>query len=130
MVLQSHFIVIEPVMQHLGDQPSALGGHTFVGTVYCSEFDLPDNTATQEFAIVQCRTKHNQLAGKICAINNERIPNIPEPHPGNKSEWMVDIAIIPKGALRAGNNFICFGARARPDDDYLLDNIIIWYKTL
>jgi hypothetical protein len=117
-------------MKHLGDQPKAIGGEgKFVGPLFEAHFDLPDNVNLEEEAIVQCRTKHNELDNKRFFLNYQWLKEILEPHPRNKNEWMMDISIVPKGWLKPGENIIYIGYADDKYDDYIVDNIVLWYKT-
>jgi hypothetical protein len=62
-------------------------------------------------------------------LNLKPLPDILEPHPGNKKEWMMDIAIIPKGWLKSGENNIHIGYSDENYDDFVIDNLVLWYKT-
>jgi hypothetical protein len=62
-------------------------------------------------------------------LNLKPLPDILEPHPANKKEWMMDIAIIPKGWLKAGENSIHIGYSDENYDDFVIDNLVLWYKT-
>jgi len=117
-------------MKHLGDQPMSIGGEgKFVGPLYEAKFDLPNNVNNEEEAIIQCRTKHNELNNKRFFLNYEILEEILEPHPKNKNEWMMDIAIVPKGFLKPGENTIYIGYADERYDDFIVDNIVLWYKT-
>lgn len=62
-------------------------------------------------------------------LNLKPLPDILEPHPANKNEWMMDIAIIPKGWLKVGENSIHIGYSDENYDDFVIDNLVLWYKT-
>jgi hypothetical protein len=42
---------------------------------------------------------------------------------------MMDIAIIPKGWLKIGENNIHVGYSDENYDDFVIDNLVLWYKT-
>jgi len=114
----------------LGDQPTAIGeAGIFVGPLFHAKFNLPENLDVEELAVFQCRTKDNQLNNKMFFLNLKPLPDILEPHPGNKKEWMMDIAIIPKGWLKSGENSIHIGYADENYDDFVIDNLVLWYKT-
>jgi hypothetical protein len=100
-----------------------------VGPLFHAKFNLPDNLDNEELAVFQCRTKDNQLNNKMFFLNLKPLPDILEPHPANKKEWMMDIAIIPKGWLKAGENSIHIGYSDENYDDFVIDNLVLWYKT-
>ena len=126
---ETQFKVIVGGMKHLGDQPSSIkGAGKFVGPLFEATFDLPDNVDHKEQAIVQCRTKHNQLNNKNFFLNTRKLNNILEPHPQNKNEWMMDIAVVPKGWLKPGENIIHIGYADDRYDDFIVDNIVLWFK--
>lgn len=114
----------------MGDQPTAIGeAGIFVGPYFHAKFNLPSTLDMKELAVFQCRTKDNQLNNKMFFLNHKPLPDILEPHPANKREWMMDIAIIPKGWLKVGENNIHVGYSDENYDDFVLDNLVLWYKT-
>jgi len=129
MEKQSQYKVIEAGMRHLGDQPTLIGAGTFVGQLYYATFDLPDNIDPQELAVIQCRTLHNQVRNKRFFLNLRQLGNILEPHPNNRDEWMMDISVVPKEWLKPGENSIHIGYADGRYDDFIVDNIVLWYKT-
>ena len=117
-------------MKHLGDQPQSIGGEgTFVGPLYEAKFELPDNVDIHQEGIIQCRTKHNEIKNKRFFLNLHVLEEVLEPHPQNKEEWMMDIAIVPKEWLTPGENIIYIGYADERYDDFIVDNIVLWYKT-
>jgi len=62
-------------------------------------------------------------------LNFQPLPDILEPHPKNKNEWMMDIAIVRKGMLKPGENNIHIGYADERFDDFVVDNLVLWYKT-
>ena len=126
---KTQFKVIMGDIKHLGDQPKAIGGEgKFVGPLYEAKFDLPDDLDAEEEGVIQCRTKHNELDNKRFFLNYKVLEEILEPHPKNKKEWMLDIAIVPKGLLKPGENIIYIGYADDRFDDFVVDNIVLWYK--
>ncbi|UCF07162.1 MAG: hypothetical protein JSW28_05765 [Thermoplasmata archaeon] len=127
---ESQFKVIIAEIRHLGDQPTSIGeAGIFVGPLFVAKFELPNNIEPSELSVVQCRTKHNQLNNKMFFLNNKPLPDILEPHPKNKNEWMLDLAIVPKGWLKPGENTIHIGYADERYDDFVVDNLVLWYKT-
>lgn len=41
----------------------------------------------------------------------------------------MDIAIVPKGWLKPGENNIHIGYSDERYDDFIVDNLVLWYKT-
>jgi hypothetical protein len=128
---ETQFKVIIAEIRHLGDQPTSIGeAGIFVGPLFHAKFDLPENIDPDELAVIQCRTKDNQLNNKMFFLNHKPLPDILEPHPSNKEEWMLDIAIVPKGWLKHGENNIHIGYSDENYDDFVVDNLVLWYKTI
>lgn len=100
-----------------------------MGPLFHAKFNLPENLDPEKLAVFQCRTKDNQLNNKMFFLNLKPLPDILEPHPGNKNEWMMDIAIIPKGWLKPGENSIHIGYSDENYDDFVIDNLVLWYTT-
>ena len=127
--MESQFKVIIAEIRHLGDQPTSIGeAGIFVGPLFHAKFELPTGIDPQELGVIQCRTKHNQLNNKMFFLNSKPLPDILEPHPKNKNEWMLDLAIVPKGWLKAGENNIHIGYADERYDDFIVDNLVLWYK--
>jgi hypothetical protein len=117
-------------MMHIGEEPKSIKGEgNFVGPLWEMTFDLPEDLDTEETAVIQCRTKHNEIDNKRFFLNYKPLEDILEPHQKNKNEWMLDIAVVPKGMLRAGENIIYIGYADERFDDFIVDNIVLWYKT-
>lgn len=129
-MLQSHFRVIVPDMRHLGESPLSVGGISFAGKVYHAVFNLPANLAVDEFGVLQCRTLHNQVDNKRFFINAELIENFLEPHPIIRNEWVLEGTVIPKGWLNPGENSLLIGFADDNVDDFIIDDIVLWYKTI
>ncbi len=100
-----------------------------MGPLFYAKFELPTNLDPDELAVIHCRTKDNQLNNKMFFLNHKPLPDILEPHPANKEEWMMDIAIVPKGWLKHGENNIHIGYSDENYDDFVVDNLVLWYKT-
>jgi hypothetical protein len=127
---ETKYKVIVAEIRHLGDQPTAIGeAGIFIGPYFHAKFNLPQNLDAEELAVFQCRTKDNQLNNKMFFLNHKPLPDILEPHPANKREWMMDIAIVPKGWLKVGENNIHVGYSDENYDDFVIDNLVLWYKT-
>ena len=100
-----------------------------MGPLFFAKFDLPSNTDPEELAVIICRTKDNQLNNKMFFLNYKPLPDILEPHPNNKNEWMMDIAIVPQGWLKPGENNIHIGYADERYDDFVVDNLVLWFRT-
>ena len=127
---QSNFVVIEPEVKHLGTDPETFEDFSFVGQSYCIDFILPSNLNCQEYAVMQCRTKNIQLSNKEFLVNKKQLANILEPHPNSPNEWMVDIAVVPGDWLEKGKNEIHIGYLTHQRDDFLIDNVVLFFKIM
>ena len=126
---ETEYIVIMCDIKHLGDEPKSLGGEgNFVGKVFEARFDLPDNVDIEEKAVIQCRVKSNEIDNKRFLVNFHKLEDILMPHPEYKDEWLQDIAVVPRGFLTPGENIIDIGYTDNRYDDFLVDNIVMWYK--
>lgn len=118
-------------MKHMGDEPESLGERgDFVGKRFEARFHLPGDVDITEESIIQCRIKSNEIDNKRFLINSRTIDEILLPHPENKDEWLQDIAVIPGGFLIPGENVIDIGYSDERYDDFLVDNIVLWYKMI
>lgn len=126
---ETNYIVIVCDMKHLGDEPESLGEDgEFVGKRFEARFHLPSDVDTTEESVIQCRIKSNEIGNKIFLLNSRNIEEVLMPHPENKDEWLQDIAVIPGGYLAPGENVIDIGYTDERYDDFLVDNIVLWYK--
>jgi hypothetical protein len=127
MHTQSHYLVLIPEKIHLGNKPFA--GITFVGPTYHATFELPDSLVPDEPALVQCRTLHIQIGNKKFLLNGNKVKNFLDPHPGHTHEWFMESMVVPGGSLKQGANNLEIGFTDEKYDDFLLDALVIWYKT-
>jgi hypothetical protein len=126
---ETEYLVIFGNVKHIGDKPQSIGGEgTFVGSLFEARFDLPDNVDIGEEAVIQCRIKHNEIDNKKFLVNFHPLDKILKPHPENKDEWLQDIAVISKGILTPGENVLCIGYADERIDDFMVDNVVLWYK--
>jgi hypothetical protein len=129
VTLQSHFQVIVPDMRHLGESPLSVEGIAFAGRIYQAVFNLPQDLAENEYSYLQCRTLHNQVNNKKFFINSQLVENFLEPHPIIRTEWILEGTVIPKGWLKPGENSLIVGFADENVDDFIIDDIVLWYKT-
>jgi hypothetical protein len=125
----THFLVIINDMIHVGDSPALVDGVQSAGVDHTIHFDLPEKFHLQEPTVIQCRTLHNQIPNKVLLINQRPLPNFLDPHPHARREWVVNMRVIPAGWLRSGNNVIHIRYEDKNFDDFIIDDLILWYKT-
>lgn len=124
---QSHFLVLIPEKIHLGNKP--FEGVPFVGPSYHAAFELPDDLVMDEPTIVQCRTLHIQIDNKKLLFNGKKVKNFLDSHPRHTHDWFVESTVVPAGCLKPGKNTLEIGFTDSKIDDFLLDALVIWYKT-
>ncbi|UCF09180.1 MAG: hypothetical protein JSW28_05760 [Thermoplasmata archaeon] len=126
----TEYVVIMGVIKGPGNKTQSIGGEKeIVGPLYEARFDLPDNVDIREEAVIQCRTKHNEIKNKKFFLNFHVLDELLMPHPENKNEWLLEIGIVPKGWLTPGENILYIGYTDERFDDFMVDNIVLWYKT-
>jgi hypothetical protein len=126
---RTHFEIIISDRKHLGSKPSPRTGVTYVGNLYHVIFRLPENLDQNEPALIQCKTLHNQVGNKRLFINTRWLKNFLEPHPENRKAWIIETSVVPKGWLEPGENSILIGYSDKEYDDYVLSDMVLWYKT-
>jgi len=131
---QSHYLVVNGSMTHLGDKPTFIMGlGEFIGKLYFAKFDLPENMNPNEKAIMQYRIVHNNETSKKFFLNERLIGNFTENTLENRDICIMDVLVIPEKSLVPGENNIHIGCTHSSTDgnvDFAVDDIIIWYKTV
>jgi len=130
---ESHYIVVNGSMTHLGEQTTSIEGAVgdFTGQMFYATFTLPDDYSAAESAIIQCRSQYNNGMMKFI-LNNQRIENILTPHSRSRDEWISETVVIAKNLLQPGSNTIHIGHSSSvplEGENFMVDNIILWYKT-
>jgi len=135
--MPTEFTVIQPVRQHFGNEPGSFerieASLPFVGPTKDFSFDCPniDRGAPAVLMFQSLDVDHNK---NILQVNDSPvfggIPRSP-----SRLEWNGNIMLVTAGALRAAGNELHIesrngnGSGGDDIDDFVLDNILILYKT-
>ena len=130
---ETHYIVIDGSMTHLGAEPRSIDGSVgeFVGQLYYATFKLPAEYDPAESAIIQSRARYNH-GGMKFLLNNHEVEKILGPHYKSRDECVTDFVVLPKNLLKPGTNTIHIGHTSSVPLDgeyFIMDNIVLWYKT-
>ncbi len=138
------FTVIQPVRQRFGDASTDLEDSIaeqalFVGKSKDFPFSCP-NVAREEWAVLQFeslgvtapRADQPDRPRNILQINGIDIPG--SITPGQGQFWKVHSLLVPANTLKEDNvlhieSVVIFQEHSEHFDDFIIDNIIIFYKT-
>jgi hypothetical protein len=122
------FKVLIPKMIRLGETPHAIPGVTFVGHTCQLDFVLPASLVEDEYALLQCKSLHNQVSNKRLYLNTRWLKNILEPRSGRRRDWVFESTVVPPGWLEPGENSILIGYSNSNYESFILDDLVLWYK--
>lgn len=133
------FTVIRAVRARFGDTTEVLAGeeqapHVGVAENFafnCPEVD-PDQMAVLEFESVDVT-----VGGNVMMLNGKPLsaPIRKTPGSGANAVWTANVVLVDKGVLRQNGNILhvesrnANGGASGNRDDFILDNIVIFYKT-
>jgi hypothetical protein len=140
--MASDFTVIVSVRQHFGDEASWLKdvepGLLFVGRTKDFHFDCPRVDPGAD-AVLMFQTRDVDHNKNIIQINpaTAQQPTVSGgiPVSPSKDTWNGNIMLIGRGVLRETNNVLHVEAVSEdgvlgPDlDDFIIDNVVVLYKT-
>ena len=140
--MASDFTVIVSVRQHFGDEPSWLKdvepGLLFVGRTKDFHFDCPRVDPGAD-AVLMFQTRDVDHNKNIIQINPATAPQPTVsggiPVSPSKDTWNGNIMLIGRSVLRETNNVLHVEAVSEdgvlgPDlDDFIIDNVVVLYKT-
>jgi hypothetical protein len=126
------YTVIEDHRQHFGDEEDYLTGH-FVGSNADFPFDCPEVDPTQT-AVLMFQSLDVDNDKNALEINGQRIVGGIPTSP-SKDTWNSNVMLVAPNTLRQTGNTLTIGARRDdgallpPVDDFVIDNVVIFYKT-
>ena len=136
--MTSDFTIIIRELKGFGNEPGYLNGIEpevdFVGPTDDFPFDCP-NVNRREEAVLMFQSRDVDFSKNILTINGETVLGGIPVSP-NKNTWNGNIMLIGSGILRESNNEIHIEARNKKGDgggdidDFILDNMVIMYKTV
>lgn len=132
------FTVILHQTAHLGDDEEMFGTAPFKGKDFDSDrFSCP-NVKSSERAVLFFQTRDVDNARNVIQINgSDLFGGIPVSSTGGAESpiWNGNVALVEANVLLASGNVLHLGARNSSGgtsgnvDDFLIDNVVILYKT-
>lgn len=127
------YTVIENQRQHFGDDPGGLPG-IFAGSNKNFSFDCPGIDSSQ-VSVLMFQSLNVGVEGNIFTINGATIFG-GLPVTGDTEAWTGNVALVSPNTLRREDNVLRVEARNESGgqsgdlDDFVIDNIVIFYKTV
>ena len=136
--MSADFTIVSPVRQGFGNEPGYLNGIEpqvpFVGPTKDFRFSCPRVNPTED-AVLMFQSRDVDSSRNIIRINDQDvfggIPVSP-----NKDTWNGNIMLIGKGVLQGSGNVLHIESRNMSGggggdiDDFILDNVVVMYKTI
>jgi len=135
--MASDFTVVIGTRQGFGNEPAYLTGMEpnvpFVGSTKTFAFSCPNVNPT-ETAILMFQSRDVNLTKNVLSVNGIDIPGGIPVSP-SKDTWNGNVMLINAGVLRSSNELLvgsrnAAGHVAGDLDDFILDNVVVMYKTL
>ncbi|PWF82819.1 hypothetical protein [Kocuria rosea] len=125
------YTVIIKASVHFGDEASSLSGY-FVGNSEDFDFDCPGIDPSQE-AVITFQARQVDSAKNVFRINDNVVyGGLPRTA---AQGWSAQTLLVNPGALKARGNVLHIESRTadgRTDgdiDDFVIDNLVLFYKT-
>jgi hypothetical protein len=131
------YTVIVHQTVHVGDNPDMFGTAPFKGTDFNSAgFSCP-NVKSSERAVVFFQTRDVDNANNVIQINgHDLFGGVPVSSTDDAESpfWNGNVALVGRNVLKETGNVLHVGARNSSGgtsdvDDFLIDNVVILYKT-
>lgn len=132
----SEFTVVVTVRQGFGNEPGYLNSIEpqvpFVGSSKTFTFQCP-NVKTNEAAVLMFQTRDVDHNKNLLSINGNDIAGGIPVSP-SKDTWNGNVMLVAPGVLRASNQMLVRSRNAAGGDggdldDFILDNVVVMYKT-
>jgi IgA Peptidase M64 len=127
-----NYTVISGIRQHFGDEEDSLPG-VFVGESKDYTFDCLGVDPTQH-AVLMLQTQHVG-SGNIFTINNETVFGGLPRTTDDKEAWSAQVLLIAPNTLHSRDNVLHVESRTDSGgtsgdiDDFVIDNVVLFYKT-
>jgi hypothetical protein len=139
VLMASDFTVIRAVRARFGDSTGDLAGESDapnVGTAEDFTFDCP-RVNLNEMAVLEFESIDVTVEGNIMSVNGTALSAPLRKSTGfaDTTRWTANIVLIDKGVLKPTGNVLHVEARNDAGgttgnrDDFILDNIVVFYKT-
>lgn len=128
-----NYTVIARVRAHFGDQPDSLPGQ-FVGQRKDWNFDCPGIDPGQE-AVLMFQSLSVHMTSNVFTINGRTVfGDLPTTSP-DAGAWTGNVLLVTPGTLEPSGNVLHVESRDESGgtsdglDDFVIDNIVLFYKT-
>lgn len=135
--MASDFTIVVAVRQGFGNQPAELNSIEpnvpFVGPTKDFTFSCP-NVNTSEAAVLLFQSRDVDHSRNIITINGSRVSGGIPVSP-SKDTWNGNVMLIGAGIIRPSGNELHIESRNSTGggggniDDFILDNVVVMYKT-
>jgi hypothetical protein len=133
------FTVIRALRARFGDSTEALAGEEqapHVGVAEAFSFNCPAVDSDQ-MAVLEFESIDVTVGGNVMMLNGKRLsaPIRKTPGDGANAVWTANVVLVDKGVLRPMGNILHVESRNANGgangnrDNFILDNIVIFYKT-
>ena len=137
--MAADFTVIRAVRARFGDTTEVLAGEhqaPHVGVAEDFAFNCPMVDSSQ-MAVLEFESVDVTVAGNVMTLNGKSLsaPIRKSPGSGASAVWTANVVLVDKGILKPSGNILHVEARnanggaSGNRDDFILDNIVIFYKT-
>jgi hypothetical protein len=134
--MSADFTIVTPVRQGFGNEPGYLKSIEpnvpFVGPTKDFTFPCP-NVNPNEAAVLMFQSRDVDSSKNIITINDSPVAGGIPVSP-NKDTWNGNVMLITAGVLKASNELHIesrnnSGGGGGDIDDFILDNVVVMYKT-
>ena len=130
----SDFVVIVNVRQHYGNDRGTFGDDlTFAGSNKDFQFDCPGLDPAAP-GVLLFQTRDVDLETNFFNVNGRDIPG-GIPRSQSADDWNANVAIVGPGWLQESGNILQIGSRDYRGsllgsiDDFIIDNVVLLYRT-
>lgn len=131
--MASDFTVIIKRREHFGDGSVSLPG-AYIGNHETYYFDCP-KMSREQWAVLMFQSLSVDHDKNVLKVNGHDIPGGIPQTAGEESDWTGNVMLIPSSWLKDSGNELFVqsrtsdGAAIGDIDDFVLDNVVVLYKT-
>jgi hypothetical protein len=128
-----NYTIIANVRQHFGNEPDFLPG-AFVGQKKDFSFDCP-SVDQSEVAVLMFQSLHVSTTRNVFTINGEAVFGDLPTTTDDKEAWAGQVLLVSPNVLRRTSNVLHVESRTGSGgtsgdiDDFVIDNVVLFYKT-
>lgn len=128
-----NYSVIVNQRNHFGNEPDFLPG-VFAGRRKDFSFDCPGVDSRQQ-SVLMMQTQHVSVEANVFTVNGTTVfGNVPQTTE-DKDAWAAQVLLVNPNVLRSSGNILHVEARTGSGsssgdvDDFVIDNVVLMYKT-